>query len=223
MTATQFLIDLKEYREPLTGAVSNRKNPGDLSCDNGIDFTAVAILVGSRIGAILTGFNTMCVKYERGKPGEFKRHPTLGDGSSMSWDDHTSAAALSPWLAWRILRFGQEHGWVWDRGTKKLWRFPIFIPTVKASAYGSINIFWQFLASLAYLANCFEGHGHTSGKKSLWVAQKALYGKGFLITGAINLWRWAQQKRYPGGIKDVFTIYFGPDHPITRYSPNDFK
>lgn len=219
--ATQFLIDLAAYREPLTKAVSVHKNPPDYSCDNGIDFTAVAIRVGARIGAQITGFKRMCVMYEARESGEFMRHPTAT--TSMSWDDHTSAAAMSSWLAWRILRYGQTHNWTWDVGTKKLWRLPIFVPTVKAGTIGSINILWQAWASIAYIANCFEGAEHTSGKKSLWVAQEALYGSGFLITKVIDLWRWAQMKRYPGGIQDVFKVYFGPDHPIARYSPNDFN
>lgn len=220
-----FLEDLKDWREPRTGAVSCEYKPNDYSCDNGIDFTAAAILVARRVGEDITGFNIMCLQYETREVGELMRHPDAT--TSMSWDDHTSAAAISPFMAKRILQYGQNNKWNWDNKTKKLWRFPIFIPTVLASANGKINILWQAWGSIAYIYNCFEKYDETSGKKNLWIAQEALYGKGLLITASIKLWRFVMSKRYKRGMKEVFEKYFFPkqgvEHPITKYAPNDFK
>ncbi len=218
MTASEFLEALKPWREPKTQAVSNRYNPDDQSCDNGIDFTAVAYRISQRLGGEFTGFTSFCLQYER-ELGELMRRP--GSTETMSWDDLTSAAAMSTFMAWRILKYGQENSWTW--GGKKLWRFPIFIPTVYASATGSLSPLLQLMAAVAYISNCFEGYPETSGKKSLWVAQEALYGKGFIVTKSIDIWRWVQQIRYPGGIKQVLAIYFSLIHPLAVYSPTDFK
>lgn len=211
---------LKDWREPLTGGVSNAYHPDDKSADNCVDFTAIAEILGGQD----VDFTDFCMQYERpGQPGVLIRRP--GDAHTMSWDDLTSAAALSSVMAKRILEHGKKTGWMWD--DKKLWRFPIFIPTVYAGAYGRLNILLQALAALAFIANCFEKYEETSGKKSLWIAQKALYGKGLVISLAIKLWRWAQLKRYKGGIREVFTIYFPPQqgvpHPFSVYAPGDFK
>jgi hypothetical protein len=235
MNQSTLLEDIKPWQEPQTGAASIAMHPGDYSGDNGVDFTAVLHRLLRQTGEldpIISEyiFRKFCLQYSRDRYnlGFLLRHPI--EPVAMSWDDHTSAAAMSSEMARHILYHAKRTLWCWD--DKKLFRFPILVATTYASATGKLNLFQQLLGASSYIFNCFEGKEHTSGKKSLWVAQEALYGKGFIIDSSIKLWRYVQQKRYPRGIKEVFEVYFGNKyvvdgkliiHPFVHYAKEDFS
>lgn len=226
--------DISWWQEVTTDGVSCEYLPMDYSCDNAITFTAEFYALLGKSG-IVPELDAVLFRYEK-SPGELLRHPNSTEVTS--WDDHLAAAAMSPWMAQRIYAFGEKNGWTW--GGKFLGRFPIFIPTVKASAGYKLTLLDKVLVCGTYLANCFEGHEHTSGKLSLWLASKALFGHSLLIDSTIRLWRFVQSKRYKRGLKEVMEIYFPPKkaispripmsewsndlvpHPFSVYAPENF-
>lgn len=222
--------DILPWQEPMTGAVSCELHPVDYSCDNGVAFTAEYYALLGKSGPI-PEFDHLLLEYEGciPVPGVLYRHPSSNEVAS--WDDHLAAAAMSPMMAARILAYGEVNDWEW--GGKWLGRFPIFIPTVRAGAGKPLSLLHKLLAASCYLVNSFEGYEHTSGKISLWLASKALYGepmKGF--NWVIKLWRYAQLKRYKGGLREVMGSYFPPKrdsvllrdipHPFSIYAPETF-
>jgi hypothetical protein len=174
----------------------------------------------------IPSFDYMLSEYEQ-EPGALKRHPTSNEVTS--WDDHLAAAAMSPWMAARILAYGEANKWTW--GGKWLGRFPLFIPTVRAGAGKPLSILHRLMVSAAYIANMFEGYEKTSGKLSLWLAARALSGdpiRGF--NWVIKLWARVQGMRYHDGLAEVMDIYFPAKqhngeyipHPFSVYSPKEF-
>lgn len=217
-----FLHALLQWQEPITDGVSCEFLPKDYSCDNSVTFTAEKYALFGKSGPI-PEFDYFLLQFEK-SPGELLRHPT--SSGVTSWDDHLAAAAMSPWMASRIMAFGVSHGWTWDG--KWLGRFPIFIPTVKASAGLSLSWLDKIFAAGTFLANCLEGKEQTSGKLSLWLASKALFGKSRLIDLSIRLWRSRMAKKYPNaGLREVMGIYFPPKqtvlHPFSFYAPESFE
>ena len=221
-TDAAFLKALMMWKEPMTDAVSCEIDPVDYSCDNGLLFSAEAYAItGCCLAAY--SFSDVALQYEQ-SAGALLRHPTSTE--LTSWDDHLAAAAVSTFMAKRILAYGEANHWTW--GGKYLGRFPIFIPTVKASAGVKLTLTERLAASLAFIANMFEGYPHTSGKLLLWLASRALYGKYFTLDRVINLWRFVQGRRYKtAGLREVMGIYFKPrngvPHPFSVYAPKEFK
>ncbi len=215
-----FAEDMKRWVEPKTAAASCELDPKDYSSDNGILFSAeLAVLANDDL--VTSWFSWLCLKYE-GQAGVLLRHPTSTEVTS--WDDHLAAAAVSPFMAARIAKYGMLNNWTW--GGKFLGRFPIFSPTVKASAGMPLTRTERLAASLAFIANMFEGYLQTSGKLLLWLAARALYGKYWGLDRVIDLWRYVQGRRYKGGLKEVMGIYFKPrqgmPHPFSVYAPKEF-
>lgn len=218
---SDFLTALNRWQEPMTNGVSCEIDPVDYSCDNSITFTAEKFALLGKSGFI-PEFDYFLLQFET-SPGQLLRHPQSLEVTS--WDDHLAAAALSPWMAQRIMAYGVSHGWTW--GSKWLGRFPIFKPTVKASAGLGLSVLDALLASAAYVANMFEKPEETSGKLSLWLASRALYGKNPLLDTIIRLWRKSMAKKYPNaGLRELMGIYFPPKkgvlHPFSFYAPESF-
>lgn len=220
--AEVFLHALSQWQEPMTNGVSCEYQPVDYSCDNSITFTAEKFALLGKSGPI-PEFDYFLLQFEK-SPGELLRHPASSEVTS--WDDHLAAAAMSPWQAQRIMAFGSYNNWRW--GGKWLGRFPIFIPTVKASAGLTLSWLDTILAAGTFLFNCFEGKEHTSGKLSLWLASKALFGKSRIIDLSISIWRKVMANKYPNaGLREVMGVYFPPKqgilHPFSFYSPTSFE
>ncbi len=219
---SDFLEDLTKWQEPMTGGVSCEYLPVDYSCDNSVTFTAEKYALLGCSG-IIPEFDYFLHLFEK-SPGELLRHPTSSEVTS--WDDHLAAAAMSPWMAQRIYYFGTKNGWTW--GGKWLGRFPIFKPTVKASAGIPLSILDSILIAGTFLANCLEKKEETSGKNLCYLASKALYGHSRLIDLSIRIWRRVMANKYPNaGLREVMGIYFpakqGVLHPLSFYAPESFK
>lgn len=231
-----FLHALLDWQEPMTNGVSVEYRPVDYSCDNLIVFTAEKFALLNKSGPI-PEFDYFLLQFEK-SPGELLRHPISSEVTT--WDCHLSAAAMSPWMAKRIYSYGSNNGWTW--GGKWLGRFPIFKPTVKASAGLKLSFLDKFLAAGTFIANCFEKKEETSGKLLLWLASRALYGRSFLIDLSINIWRRSMAKKYPNaGLREAMGIYFPPKpshapcapgtdcctvkvlHPFSFYAPESFE
>lgn len=218
---TDFLTALLRWQEPMTNGVSCEVDPVDHSCDNLVTFTAEKFALLGKSGPI-PEFDYFLLQFEKA-PGQLLRHPLSHEVTS--WDDHLAAATMSPWMASRIMAHGVAKGWTWEG--KWLGRFPLFIPTVKAGAGLPLSVLDVILASAAYIANMFERPEETSGKLSLWIASKSLFGKNYVLDLIIRQWRKSMAKKYPNaGLRELMGIYFPPKkgvlHPFSFYAPESF-
>jgi hypothetical protein len=130
----------------------------------------------------------------------------------------TGVAAVSPIMASRILHYfdGDEDQSVYFS------RIIDFFPALQAAAQRSLSVNDRGLFCAALIANFFEHKSATSGKCLIYLKAKMVEGKYPLCDFVISLWRFIQKLRYPGGMKDVYAIYFGESHPFALYGPGDF-
>ncbi len=216
-------LNAQHYEDTNYGVVSNVT--GNASCDNYHLFTSEAMLVaGWNIWPQYARFFKDCEV----KPGLIKRYPNRVDGG-ISQDEMIGAATLDENAAKRIYDYGQSHFWYFNPDNTSFtlanWygRFLDFKPYIKFRAVGSMNIFQQIAWSIMTVLSPMSSSDNTSGKILKWTQFKALKGRYWLCDQAIKFWKWRMKKSYVNGMKSVFTIYFGPNHPITVYSRKDFE
>jgi len=210
------------WREPKTGAVSLYKNPPDKSTDNGILFSAVAASIN---GITDLQFVAILGWYEV-QPGVLLRYP--GTTDYCSHDDLTGAASYWFPFALRTFVWGATSDWTWPVNNW-LYRIIDFPPAIKGGANYDLNVYDQFKCALAWTWNAFMSpYGDTSGKQLIWLKQRVCQNKGWLVKQAARFWRWKMMRLYPGGLKELFAVYYQPDaktgdpHPFTVYGPSTF-
>lgn len=223
----EFIHEIESYREKTTRAVVLVQSPQDDSTDNALLFSSIYMVMLSLYGNVpiaeIKWYNEFIAKH-RLKPGSFKRH--LLETFPSSHDDHTGiavASALHPDInlfALEIYLHGEDNLWIWNRNF--LGRIIDFIPTIKTCAGVKLSMFEQLMFIVGTLGNLFEPKQETSGKILLWLKHKALWGKYRSIDTAITIWRWWMKKRYPNGMQDVMAIYYGAQHPFSRYASKEF-
>lgn len=198
-------MNLSDWREPTTRAFSCNYKPTDRSCDNAVLFTAEAFA----LGLITIGDFYLTCRLYQSSFGCFMRYP--GAWNYCSWDDHTAAASCSYAFAESTYTYGRTHGWSW--GGDKLWRFPIFVPTVRAGAGMRLYPWHTAMAALAYIANMFEPKQETSGKLILWLTSKTLKDQSVFLDLVMRLWYYVLRRKY-GSLSAIFAIYFPEGHPF---------
>lgn len=205
---------MKNWRDPITKGFNCNSGDDRYGSQNQILFTVQAYYLG--LITQLEAINILLL-YEK-EHGLFCRYPGLDDLCAQ--DDHIAAASLSRHFAISIYGYGQEHGWVF--GDRKLWRFPLFIPMVKAGAGMKLNAWDHLKAASAYLWNGWgpikingsltmgDPHGETSGRLLLWLSSKALGD-----TWYIRAWRNRMLHIYADGLSEMLKIYFTEEgHPF---------
>lgn len=221
------IVDLLgEYTDSF-GGVALVPSPPAGSCDNLGLFSSTAAVLLSHLVRVeprndLTGRFVLSCQVE---PGSFMRRPLILPGNEPTdFDDHLGIACWSalcgaPRFAQDIFAFGAENDWEWPAGF--LGRFPIFEPVVRAAADKRLSLSNEAKAAAAFLGNIFEDRWETSGRCMLYLASRvfALRDPNGLrypiLAVAIWLWRWRIKKLY-GGMVEIYSIYFGPGHPITE-------
>lgn len=206
---------ISEHIDLDTGLVGLSKNYAGRDCDNHLLFTATAHAV---FGTFTVSQYLSIIGQCRLQSGAFSRYP--GDPEPTSWDDHLGLAVSNPGLANEILFFGTFKDWTW--GTKWLGRLPLFVATVQAAAGVKLGLWSQIKAASCFIQNLWEPQGETSGICLLYLAQRPLFGQGMLLNAVILLWRAVLLRRYPGGIQEVYGIYFKPEHAFTKLAKADF-
>jgi hypothetical protein len=219
-------MTIADWREPLTEAFSCEYKPQDYSCDNGVLFTAEAMMLG-----LITEMELIKIVelYEAPVPGSngemmtgvFLRHMTSPD--FCSWDDHFGASVASQILALRVLGYMESHGWKLPNGNW-IGRMPILKPAIKAGAGKDLNLWDQFKVAAVYAHNSFEDERETSGKMMLFFGRRVMQ-KHWLTRTATAMWSKQMQKVY-GSPAKMFEIYFpaknGNAHPFVEASPLSF-
>lgn len=226
--------DIVPWREKATGMVSPYKNPNDHSVDNALLFTStyMVLLTKEERDTERTWFSNLLFTCLR-EPGLMVRYP--GDTGLESQDDYTGVMSVLVLngggysFAEQIRSYGLQHFGFWNSanpGSYKNWdaflaRFVHFFPLLKQAAYGYVGIFGQLCFAAAFLLDNGPPES-TSNRCQMFLMQRALYGKYKIVDVAINWWRRKMTRLYPGGLKDVYAIYFGVSHPFYKYAPKDF-
>lgn len=219
---------IEPYREPTTRMVGLVPNPTDHSCDNGLLFSATYMVLEGRNYSDERGwFIDLLDTCQPSERGWFVRYPGAG---VVAHDDLTGIAAASMYGAYCVGTYGKRHWWSWGlkpgKGTIRTWwgRIVDFPPTVMA-AYGSrVGLLSQILWSIDTMASCLTAKGNTSGKCLSYLKIKVMDRRKdvWLCHLASKFWRSRMRKMYPGGMRDVYAIYFKPAHPFAVLGPVDF-
>lgn len=233
-----FTEAVSEYREPTTGAIGIEMSPKDHSTDNGLTHSARYLLIKALRREAFTledqeWWAQMVQDYQApGIPGLFHRYP--GDAGSTDPDDMIGAALgsylierylNSPRTARDIVVYGEEKGWFWnaanpdiERAEDRFDRFIGLVPYFRVSDRRKPTIFEQFEFGVSSVAGTRAAHGNTTDRL-LQVDKNAVFrGKGLLSDLGIVIFDRQVQQNY-GGLKGLYSIYYGEGHPYTRYCP----
>lgn len=200
-----FQEEIKSFTEPYWGVISNDRDPAIESWDNPLLFTAQYYnLTGEPIPERVRQFCDQCIS------GGLVRWP--GTTRPMSQDEVTGLMFLTPEHALRVfhaLPDEQE-------------RFQYLIPWILC-AMGRIPILDQIVWALDCVSSTKSDYGNTSGKCLFWVQLRSVKKKNyFLCNLAIAYWQKKMTEKYPGGVAELFGIYF-PGHPLGKYAPKTFE
>lgn len=223
------------YREPITRMVVGVKNPGDHSCDNGLLFSAeyLMLLPHEDLGSEREWFQTLVTTCEV-MPGLIRRYP--GDPGYEAHDDYIGTLAglwlLQSSLRFAFLDYGKTNWWLFNnvdpgkpRAEQWLGRFPIFPVFVKAACDQPLGWLDQWIWLLTLIYGVFaDVTGDTSSKILQWLMNQTVTGKGYKLID-FGLWFWKKRMlaNVPGGMQQVFAIYFNPEHPFAKYARKDFE
>jgi len=222
---------IQEYLEPTTGAVGLKKNPHDNSTDNLLLFTATYLVNLPECERELERDRFIrLVRVLEIQIGCYKRY--LGHTGLNSHDDLQGVAIASYLMglpfAGEIVLYGFRHDWSWNTEEPGEWtwrswlaRILGFVPLLRHCARLPVGSMGQITLALAFLVNMFEPKEETSGKCLLWLRAQALTGHYPIVDLAIKIWKLRMIRMYPGGLQDVYRIYF-KDHPFTDDAPSSF-
>jgi hypothetical protein len=197
------MSELTNYQEPNWGMVSNAKNPAPFTWDNPALYTSHAFNLGVRKYSWNEFVAAAVIAWARWPDGT---------GGPPSQDELVGWAVLYPESIdrWRsLIPF-------------KMLRFFFLGPFLRVCSGLGINIFEQMLWSAYLLMSCRSPHEDTSGKLLFWAQLPQMQRRYWITNKAISYWQSKMTALYPGGIQEVFMIYFGPDHWLTQNSRKDF-
>lgn len=228
-------MTVKDYQEPTTGMVSPWPHPQDHSCDNGLLYTALAVLWGRTMTFAdyhRLAWNCLSPDYLLCRyPGQF------GPGKDEQHDDYRAVMAIlsqssTPTvLAWALYQYGKNHWYCYNleypgKFDKNYWfgRYPGFIAVVKAGANAPLSLFDQAYFFVSCLGILIEAKNESNGPILQYLSCRAVERRGGAVAHlGIRLWRLLAKRKFPGGMKQVMGLYFPNGHPLTDMAPGDFK
>lgn len=138
----------------------------------------------------------------------------------MRWGCPKAEWAFDP------LEWGRNHSWCYNlrEPSKFAWRFWYyrqldFVPFLKACAGEKLSKFDQVTWAVQVNLNAKDARENTSGKLLRYLQFSVMEGKGCLVDRAIADWKESIKHMYPRGVKEIFEIYFGVEHPLAAAFP----
>jgi hypothetical protein len=215
------------YLHPQYNMVSiyDHQGQNNFNCGNYFLFSAIAKqLCAFPVWPGAANFYNIC----KVRLGLIKRNP---DATDVSQQEIAGAACLMPSNAKEILIYGNYSDWCFNVSApgKFSWtyffgRFIDFPPFISMEA-GQIVFLAQILWSIGLITTTFTAYGDTSEKCYKWLQVERVSGKHWICNGAIYIWRKLMQRKYAGGPKELFGIYFpngDKPHPFIAYAPTVF-
>lgn len=219
------------WREPTWAVISNQKYPTDHSSDNALLFTATYILLCDEPETEKEMFSKF-VDACQVQPGLYNRFPGCKD--TEGWDDLIGVAAASVRLGLNyhheILAWGEKHNWTWDNVNPDspslssfLGRYPTFLPFLQMACGQTPTPADELLYIGGNEASALTPVGNESGKCLQYLMNRSVFGKRPEIDLSIWLWRELMKAKYPAGLSDLYSHYFGASHPFALFSPRNFE
>jgi hypothetical protein len=241
--ANYFLASLNEYRDPNHGLLGDGFKPAEPS-GNSLLYEAHAAIIWRD----LTGMNYPHVDFYRAcsilMAGEglfFRKPPPAQDEESQ--DDYIGVAAASKQMASSIVAHGELYGWFYDCFSPScsllealklvvgryepfsylgLWhgRFPGLKSHYKIGA----GLSPSFLGWVAWCFNvCWSVR--KKGNESGWLMSYLMlrvaneqFPDHWAVKDATKFFKMQLNEYYFGHIGQVYSAYFGPLHPLTRFA-----
>ena len=205
---------------------------GGGSCDNLIlyHYTYYTLLTDfselAKVKIEMIQYNDLCYYL----PGIYTRHPNQLDNQN-SVDNYIAIALSSASASADILEHNKKF-YIYDTNSKDgktgidSW-FGRFIGFSSLLKY--LNHKENFLDNIALCAAMLftlrTPKEDTSNKCLQLLINRYLKhtGPGILIGLALKIWDSYMLKQYPNGVAEMYSIYFGKDHPFTLYAPKDWN
>jgi hypothetical protein len=161
------------------------------------------------------------------RTGLYRRYP--GATGNNSVDNLVAAAYASSSHAFFIYIRGTKMHWCFDvenpdKFSWRYWyaRFVGFPPFIKMAAGKKIGLMSQVLWSIACVYSALTPKQNTSDKLLQYLMNRVVGGRHWLCDRAISAWGRLMARKYPGGMRDVYAVYYAPTHPFAKYAPTDF-
>lgn len=102
-------------------------------------------------------------------------------------------------------------------------RSPGFMGLLELSAINRTSWFRYFALWVGQFVPLFQDKNQTSDKKLTYIVWQWLKTRNKFWALSYKLWCFILVKIHPRGMKDVYAIYHGENHPIAKYSENYLK
>lgn len=175
------------------------------------------------------------------KEGVYRRYFGATDENSV--DNLVGCLAMAarlhlPEIARGIYNHGVTHSWtyscldpemrfrLWDKATYQPFfgRFPGIVPMVKIAAGVEIGFLSQVALNQSFVWAASLGPRTDVGNRILsWLIARVCYGRYALVDKGIREWRKIMRTCYPGGMREVLSLYHGANHPFAKFAPEDFE
>lgn len=224
-----FTEELVPYTES-DGLILERVKTSDgAETGNGIFNLSLVEVIKLRIGESsvpsVVNFCNVIQKCEV-EPGLFYRGP-MKKQELEAFDDYVMLCGASYLLnvsfAKEVLSYAQKHTWSFNSLEPGKWtaqtcfgRYPFFIPYVKLSACQPDGLMGECILGTGLIMDSLSKDADTMLMG--WMRVQVLKGRG-VADYSVGIWERALLKKFPNGMQDVASQYYGPAHPITKYIP----
>jgi hypothetical protein len=215
------------YLDPEYGMVSiydHKGLPGP-NCSNYWLFTAIA----ATIGGFPYRSSEQCERFyaaSQVRPGLILRWPK--SPNDVSQQEIVAASALG--FPRRIEQYGASNLWCFNAQDPDKFSFNYFyarfldvVPFIRMMSGYRVTIGLLFWA-IAVITTALTSYGNTSEKVYKYMEVEKIKGRHWGTNFTIWIWIWKKlmQRKYPGGPKELFAIYFPAKHPFIDYAPERF-
>jgi hypothetical protein len=108
----------------------------------------------------------------------------------------------------------------YDWSIQSWWgRSPGFMGLLELSALDRTSWFRLFALWLGQFLPLFQPKNETSDKKLTYIVWQWLKTRGKFWNLSYKLWCFLLTRIHKNGMQDVYRIYFGDDHPLTKHTP----
>jgi hypothetical protein len=239
MTENEIRAAFAPYKHPYWGVVgrypAGHQDATTYSCDNYHLLTAIYFRILRSNGFSpnsqeMLSYNSFLEKCRLTQNGLslFSRFP--GRNTDVSEDEIYGMCYLSSSGAEHIHQWGDNKWWVysinplgavtWQTKNYFFGRFPCFTGYLK-TATRSFPWLWQLYWLFGFIASALTGITESSGKQESYV-QIPIMEKCFLGGLGVRLWKKIMSVRYPGGYKQIATIW-AADHPMATFARSDWN
>lgn len=225
---TTFLEAVRPYQNSKTGMVS--LYPDDGVIDNFHYITAHAIALGERLGEDVSLLRHYAIHFAMlsmfPNSGLLRRRPD--DNGATSYDECFGGARSSSYIAGKLIKWGRNHWWCYDvenpgrlSGRFFFARNIGFIPFLYKRARDRTNILGQLAWSVGLLLSLLTPKDNTSGKLLMDLQIEPMRAM-WLCRQFIKFWEWRMSKQYPGGRRELYSIFMPTNHPLATFQKESF-